>query len=75
MSINNNVHNNPYLLRALLRTTLHTLAECWHGVWHTINTRVDQKQNPKALQENPAQRGLPEEQGCLEGLGLSHPQG
>lgn len=75
MYVNNNVHNNPHLPRALLRATLHTLAERWHGVWHTTNTRVDQKQNPKALQENPAQRGLPAEQGCLEELGLPRPQG
>lgn len=51
--VNNNVHNNPHLQRALLKTTLHTFPLCWHGAWHTINTRVAQKQNPKALQENP----------------------
>lgn len=51
--VNNNVHNNPHLLRAFLKTTLHTFPLCWHGAWHTINTRVAQKQNLKALQENP----------------------
>lgn len=54
--VNNNVHNNPHLLSASLKTTLHTFSLRWHGAWHTINTRVAQKQNPKALQENPAQQ-------------------
>ena len=33
-----------------------------------INTPADQKQNQKALQENPAWQELPEKQGCLEEL-------
>lgn len=65
--VNNNVHNNPHLLSALLKTTLHTFSLRWHGAWHTINTRVAQKQNPKALQENPAQQAT---EGRTRGCGL-----
>lgn len=66
--VNNNVHNDPHLLGAVLKTTLHTFSLGWHGAWHTINTRVAQKQNPKALQENPAQQATEGRRGGVASL-------
>ena len=55
------------------QTLLNVEAVSVGDVWRMINTPADQKQNQKALQENPAWQELPEKQGCLEELGFPGP--
>lgn len=66
MHVNNNIHNNLQLQGACFQTALHTSSPRGHGGWLVTNTRAPQKQNPKALQENPARQQALEGKGHLE---------
>lgn len=61
--VNNNIHNNPHLLSALLNFAHVVLVLAWCLAHDQHST--GSKTKSKALQENPAQQELPEEQGCL----------